>query len=302
MNKSGGVVCGVGLGLRFEILDDVLALLESDSALKSVCFFEIAPENYMRRGGFVPAALEKIAASFPLLSHGLTLSVGGIDPFDDVYLAELRAFVRRYRFPFHSDHLCFSGAGGHALHDLLPLPRTHKAAAHVAGRLREAQERIEAPLVIENITRYLVPGRPEMSEAAFLNEVLLRSDTRLLLDVNNAYVNAQNDGENPLDFLNALPLDRVAAVHIAGHERREDLDLIIDTHGADVVDPVLALLTWTIERTGPLPVVLERDHRIPPLAELLVELSRIDAAYQAGLRLFHASRAGTQAEKAPHAG
>jgi hypothetical protein len=127
-----------------------------------------------------------------------------------------------------------------------------------------------------------------MSEAAFVAEVLEQSGARLLLDVNNAYVNAVNDGEDPLVFLEALPLERVAAIHVAGHERREEHGLVIDTHGADVVDPVLALLTWTIERTGPLPVVLERDHAIPALDVLLEEVGRVGAAYRAGLRAWEA--------------
>jgi len=283
-----GAIAGVGLGLRFEILDDVVARLDAGEGLEGVGFFEVAPENYMRRGGYVPAALERIAAVFPLLSHGLTLSLGGLDPYDDAYLRELAAFVRRHRAPFHSDHLCFSGAGGRAMHDLLPLPLTREAAAHAARRAREAESRIGVPLVVENVTRYLVPGRPEMSEAAFLGEVLERSGARLLLDVNNAYVNALNDGADPLDFLGALPLDRVACVHVAGHERFEDLGLVVDTHGADVIEAVLALLTWTIERTGPVPVVLERDHRVPPLDVLLAEVARVSAAYDAGLAAYHA--------------
>ncbi|MDI1444671.1 DUF692 domain-containing protein [Polyangium sp. 6x1] len=274
---------GVGLGLRFDFLDDVLARVEADAPLGPARFFEVAPENYMRRGGFVPAALERIAARFPLLSHGLSMSLGGLDPFDDAYMRELAAFTRRFGVPFHSDHLCFSGFGGRMAHELLPLPLTQGAAAYVATRLREAEDRLGLPMVVENITRYVVPGAPEMDEATFLAEVLDRSGSKLLLDVNNVYVNAINDGTDPLAFLAGIPLDRVAAIHVAGHEKREGTGLVIDTHGADVLGEVLSLLTWTIERTGPVPVVLERDHAIPPLDELLGELSRVEAAYQAGL-------------------
>ncbi|UQA63526.1 DUF692 domain-containing protein [Polyangium aurulentum] len=274
---------GVGLGLRFELLDDVLARIDAGAPLGCVAFFEVAPENYMRRGGFIPAALERVAARFPLLAHGLTLSIGGLDPFDDAYLGELGAFLERYHVPLFSDHLCFSGAGGRILHDLLPLPLSRAAANHAARRIGEASERIGMPVAVENVTRYLVPGQPEMTEAAFIGEVLERADARLLLDVNNAYVNAVNDGADPLAFLGALPLDRVAAIHVAGHERFEDVGLVVDTHGADVIDPVLELLAWTVERTGPVPVVIERDHNIPPLDELLAEAERVEAAYRRGL-------------------
>jgi len=285
-----GELRGVGLGLRFEMLDDVLARVRAGTSLGCVGFFEVAPENYMRRGGFVPAALEEIAEHLPILSHGLTLSVGGLDPFDAGYLRELGAFVRRYRAPFHSDHLCLTGIGGRVSHELLPLPQTMAAAAHVAQRIREAEERLSVPVVIENITRYVVPGRAEMSEAAFVTEVLERSGARLLLDVNNVYVNAMNEGLDPLAFLGAIPLERVASIHVAGHEEREGTGLVIDTHGADVVAEVHALLAWTIERTGPVPVVLERDHAIPPLDTLLEELGRVDAAYREGLARWEARR------------
>jgi uncharacterized protein len=290
--SRGAAITGVGLGLRFDFLDEVLARVEEGASLDPVRFFEVAPENYMRRGGFVPAALERIAARFPLLSHGLSMSLGGVDPFDDAYMRELAAFTRRFGVPFHSDHLCFSGIQGRMSHELLPLPLTRGAAAYVAARAREAQDRLGVPMVVENITRYVVPGAPEIPEAAFVAEVLDRSGARLLLDVNNVFVNAINDGAEPLAFLAEMPLDRVAAIHVAGHEKRAGSGLVIDTHGADVVREVLSLLTWTIERTGPVPVVLERDHAIPPLDELLTELGRVEAAYQAGLAAWEARARG----------
>ena len=169
------------------------------------------------------------------------------------------------------------------LHDLFPLPLTRASAIHVSTRLREAQDRLGVPLAIENITRYFVPGERSMDEADFLAEVLERSGTKLLLDVNNVWVNATNDGFDALSFLRRLPLDRVVQLHVAGHDRSEEHGLVIDTHGADVIDPVLDLCAWVIERTGPLPVVLERDHRIPSLPELLIELARVEAAYARGL-------------------
>lgn len=283
-------VTGVGLGLRWQFLDEVLASFDEEAsgsrgippALAPIDFFEVAPENYMRRGGYFPAMLARVAERFPLLSHGLTLSVGSVDPLDGAYLAELRRFLDRFRLPFHSDHLCFCGTGGAQAHDLLPLPFTREATRHVTRRIRAVREHIGRPFAIENITYYLVPGEREMDEATFLCEVLEGAGCGLLLDVNNVHVNAQNHRDyEPIAFLERLPLERVVALHVAGHEREEDL--LIDTHGADVPDPVHALVEWVVERTGPLPVVVERDNKIPPLADLLAEVARVRAAYDRGL-------------------
>lgn len=278
-------VHGVGLGLRWQFLDDVLAGLDEPGALAPIDFFEVAPENYMRRGGYFPAMLARVAEAFPILSHGLTLSVGGADPLDGAYLAELRRFFARFEPAVHSDHLCFSSAGGLQTHDLLPLPFTAEAARHAASRIRAARDFLGRPLAVENITYYLAPGEREMDEATFLNEVLDQADCGLLLDVNNIHVNWQNHRDlEPLALLERLPLDRVVGLHAAGHERRDGL--VIDTHGADVPDPVLALVEHVIERVGPLPVVVERDHAIPPFEELLGEVRRVRAAYDRGLRAF----------------
>jgi uncharacterized protein (UPF0276 family) len=281
--SSSSNIQGIGLGLRRDFIDDVLASLDEGRSLPGVSFFEISPENYMRRGGYFPAALERISERYRFLTHGLTLSVGAVDPFDAGYMAELGDFIASTGAPFHSDHLCFSGSDGRMLHDLLPLPLSRAAAVHVAARIREAQGRLGLPFAIENITHYLIPGAPSLGEAEFIGEVLLRSDATLLLDVNNVYVNAQNYGFDPIAFLRQLPLDRVVQLHIAGHTRSEEDDVIIDTHGADVIPEVLDLCAWVIERTGPLPVVLERDHNLPPLDDLLVEVARVEEAYARGL-------------------
>jgi uncharacterized protein (UPF0276 family) len=282
---------GVGLGLRWEFLDDVLgALCQSQSAegegpggLGSIAFFEVSPENYMRRGGFFPTALDRVRASFPVLTHGLTMSIGGVDPYDAAYMSDLRRFLDRLDPPFHSDHLCFCGVDGRMLHDLLPLPLTRASAVHAAARVREAADRLERPMAVENVTHYLVPGRASMSEAEFIGEVVDRAGCGLLLDVNNVYVNAQNYGFDAAAFLDALPLDRAVQIHVAGHERADEDDVILDTHGAPVIDPVLALLERAIERTGPLPVLLERDNKVPSFEELLAELHAVGEAYQRGL-------------------
>jgi hypothetical protein len=273
---------GVGLGLRWDFMDDVLGRLERGEEV-GVDFFEIAPENYMRRGGSIPRALDRIARDVPLLTHGLTMDVGGLDPLDRAYFRELRAFVGNVGSPLHSDHLCFGGFDGALVHDLLPMPLTEEAAAHVAARARQAQELTGALFALENVTRYFIPGARDMDEADFFREVLDASGAGLLLDVNNAWVNAENDGADARDFLSRLPLDRVVQIHVAGHRTSLEDGVLIDTHGADVVSPVLDLLTWTIARTGAVPVVLERDHAIPPYDELLAELGRVRAAVDAGL-------------------
>lgn len=290
---------GVGLGLRWEFLDDVLDAIDEPTPsdpitsnksafdvaarIRAIPFFEVSPENYMRRGGYYPAALNRVRGRWPLLTHGLAMSLGSTDPFDASYMRNLRAFLDRATPPFHSDHLCFCGVDGRALHDLLPLPLTPAAAVHAAARVREAQDRLERPIAVENITHYLVPGHALIAEAELISEVLERAPCGLLLDVNNVYVNAQNYGFDPITFLESLPLDRVVQVHVAGHERADEDDVILDSHGAAMIDPVLSLLTWVIERTGPLPVILERDNNVPPIEDLLRELDLARGAYERGL-------------------
>lgn len=273
----------LGLGLRFEFLEDVLALCRAGEKLANVDFFEVAPENFMRRGGYLPASLELVQASYPVLSHGLTMDFGGVDPLDPAYLRELRAFVARTKVGFHSDHLCFSGMGGRVFHDLLPMPLLRETARHVAERAMRARDAIGVQIALENVSYYLVPGEPEVDEAEMIGEILERADAGLLLDVNNVYVNSLNHGFDARAFIERLPLERVVQIHLAGHEHRPEHDAIIDTHGADVIDPVLELLTFTMERVGDVPVLLERDHNIPPLDALSAELGRVRAAVLAGL-------------------
>jgi uncharacterized protein (UPF0276 family) len=277
----------VGLGLRWEFIEEVVARLDDRTALAQIPFFEIPPENYLRRGGYYFDALWRVHERFPLLTHGLTLSVGATDPFDTEYLSDLRLFVDQVGSPFHSDHLSFSGHAGRIFHDLFPLPLTRASVKHTARRIDEVRDRIGLPLILENITHYFVPGRAAMHEAEFIGEILELADAGLLLDVNNVYVNALNYGFDAREFVQQMPLGRTKAIHVAGHEWWANDETWIDTHGADVGDPVLSLLEWTITQTGPLPVILERDHHVPSLDTLLVELTRIDAAYQRGLRGFH---------------
>ncbi len=267
-------VTGIGLGLRAELSDAILA-----RAPASLRWLEVSPENYMARaGGFVrhlDAALER----YPVVTHGLTLCPGGVDPLDEAYLGELARFTRRVETPWHSDHLCFGSHGGAFLHDLLPVPFTRASAEHTAARVREAQARLDAPLALENISWYAHPGGAELDEAEFIREVLERSGASLLLDVNNVYVNARNHGFDARAMIDRLPLERVVQIHVAGH-RVAPGDLRIDTHGEAVCDEVYALLEDTLAKTGPVPVLLERDQNFPSWERLVEELDRLDAIWR----------------------
>ena len=240
----------------------------------------------MERGGYYPAALAQAAGAYPCITHGLTMSLGGTDPLDDGYLRALRDFVREVKSPWHSDHLCFGASRGVVLHDLLPIRFTEAAVERVAERISRARDALRVPMAIENISFYLHPGRREMGEAEFIARVCDRADCGLMLDVNNAYVNATNFGFDVDEWMRAAPLERTVQIHIAGHERFDEAGgvggdergkVIVDTHGADVCDPVLALLGRVLPRTGAVPVILERDQDIPSLDGLLAELARIRA-------------------------
>mgnify|MGYP000994495029 CR=1 FL=1 len=281
--RPGAGPTGVGLGLRWAFIDEVVAAAATGEPSLGVDFFEVSPENYMRRGGYVPGALAAVAERWPILTHGLTMSMGGLDPVEPAYLAELRALIDRLAPPFHSDHLCFGGHGGRLVHDLLPLPFIEEAVTNVVSRATAIRDRLGVPLAVENISYYFVPGEPDMSEAAFLRAVLEEADLGLLLDVNNVFVNAANFGFDPVAFLAQLPLERVVAIHVAGHEHKPEHGRIIDTHGADAPPGVLDLLERVVAQTGPVPVVLERDSHIPELPVLLQEVGRVRAAYERGL-------------------
>lgn len=285
-----GRVNGVGLGLRWEFLDELLHRCPPE-----IDFLEISPENYMRRGGYYPAALEYARERYPIVTHGLTMSIGGTDALDDAYLRELAAFVKDAGSPWHSDHLCVGTASGKMLHELLPIAFKERAVTRVADRIKRAQDAVGVPLAVENVSFYLHPGAREMSEAEFVARVCDAADCGLMLDVNNAYVNSVNFGFDVDEWMRSVPLDRVVQMHVAGHEWFDEGDradghgdapslatpasdagrLILDTHGADVVDPVLALLERVLAKTGPVPVLLERDNNIPTLDLLVAEVDRI---------------------------
>jgi uncharacterized protein (UPF0276 family) len=262
---------GVGLGLRWALAENII-----ERPPPELAFIEVAPENYMRRGGLFPASLSACADRWPIVTHGLTMSLGGVDPISPEYLATLASFARRVQTPWHSDHLCFTVAGGTVTHELLPLPFTAEAAEHVAVRVMRAQDALGVPMAVENISYYAHPGAPEMDEADFATAVVARSGCSLLLDVNNVYVNAKNHGFDARAMIAKMPLDRVVQIHVAGHDT-SDPTLILDTHAEAVRDEVYDLLAFTLRKTGTLPVLLERDDNFPPWEELCAEVAKLDA-------------------------
>ncbi len=260
---------GSGLGLRRDILGDFLGFRDD-----AIDFLEVAPENWIGIGGVLKARFEALAERFPIATHGLSLSLGGPMPLDRDLLGATRRFLDRYDVRLYSEHLSY--CSDHAqLYDLAPIPFTEEAARYVAGRIREAQDLLGRRMAIENVSYYAAPGQ-QMPEIDFVRTVLEEADCLMLLDVNNVYVNAINHRYDPYDYMAALPPERVAYFHIAGHYR-EAADLIVDTHGADVIEPVWALLDAAYRRFGIRPTLLERDFNFPPMAALLGEVERIRA-------------------------
>jgi hypothetical protein len=268
---------GVGLGLRRPHLEQV-ARMEGHG----VPFWETCPENVVGDGGRQHRLACAILDRDPVLTHGLAMSVGGFDAWDPEYLHDLGDFLLRTGTPWHSEHLCFTRVDESCLHELLPLPFTRESVRHTVARAKDLQARLPVPLLLENITYYAELGAAEMDEADFITAVLEGADTGWLLDVNNVYVNALNFGFDPKAWLARMPLERVAQLHIAGHKKFGELT--VDTHGAEVIDPVIELMQWTLARLGrPVPVLLERDNHIPDFDILLAERDRLQRAYEEAL-------------------
>jgi len=259
-------VHGAGLGLRRPLLDEL------DSGPVAVDFMEVAPENWIGVGGRLGRRFRALTERFPFVCHGLSLSLGGPAPLDETLLRDIKIFLDIHQVRCYSEHLSYCSDDGH-LYDLMPIPFTEAAVHHVAARIRRTQEILERRIAIENVSTYAAPGQ-EMSELEFTRAVLDEADCDLLLDVNNVYVNSVNHAYDPVAFLDGLPGERIVYGHIAGHYH-EAADLLIDTHGADVIDPVWALLDAAFARFGVFPVLLERDFNLPPLADLLEEVARI---------------------------
>lgn len=257
---------GFGLGLRLEHYEAILA--ESSQV---VDWFEIITENYLVPGGKPLYYLDKIKERYPLVMHGVSLSIGSSDPLDFEYLSAVKNLSQRIHPKWLSDHLCWTGVHGKNTHDLLPLPYTDEAVKHVASRVIQVQDFLEQRILLENVSSYVTYKASTMTEWEFLSAVCEMADCLLLLDVNNVYVSAKNHEFLPMDYINAVPKERVCQIHLAGHSNMGNY--IIDTHDADIIDPVWDLYGKTIETIGPTSTMIERDDNIPPLGVLLEELS-----------------------------
>ncbi|HEY3486633.1 MAG TPA: DUF692 domain-containing protein [Gammaproteobacteria bacterium] len=268
-------VHGAGLGLRRDILSRL-----SDPYPDNIDFMEVAPENWIRLGGRYARQFREFAERYPFVCHGLSLSLGGPAPLDEQLVRDIKTFLDRHAIRCYSEHLSYCADDGH-LYDLMPIPFTEEAVHYVAARIRRVQEILERPIAIENVSYYAAPGK-EIDEINFINAILEQADCRLLLDLNNIYVNSINHGYDAEKFLLALPGKRIAYAHVAGHYN-EAADLIVDTHGSQVIDPVWKLLETAYAAFGVFPTLLERDFNFPPMAELLNEVDHIHTLQSAAL-------------------
>jgi uncharacterized protein (UPF0276 family) len=266
-------VSGAGLGLRRELIPALKTAVPP-----AIDFFEIAPENWIDLGGSAGRDLCSFTERYPFVCHGLSLSIGSPAPLDEELLHKIRHFLDRHHISLYTEHLSYCSDGGH-LYDLLPIPFTGEAVKYVAARIRRAQDILGRRIAMENASFYLQAPISQMNEADFIRAVLAEADCDLHLDVNNVYVNSINHGYDALEFIRSMPTDRIVYMHMAGHYNESE-NLIIDTHGADVIDPVWSLLGETYRIHGIAPTLLERDFNIPPLAQLMLEVERIAAIQQ----------------------
>ncbi len=267
MNTASRPISGTGLGLRRSFMDELSALDH-----KPVDFLEVAPENWMEIGGLLGKKFAHLAERYPMFCHGLSLSIGSTAPLDEHFLMRLKKFLDKHNVRCYSEHLSYCSDEGH-LYDLIPIPFTDEAVNHVAQRIQRVQEILERPLIIENVSYYAAPGQ-EMAEIDFLKAVIEQANCDLLLDVNNIYVNSINHNYDAEAYIKAIPSERISYLHIAGHYDEAD-DLKIDTHGADIIDPVWKLLELAYQQHGVLPTLLERDFNIPTLDTLISEVDQI---------------------------
>lgn len=258
---------GAGLGLRRALIGPLC-----EQKPGQIDFMEVAPENWIRLGGRFGKQLRAMTEAYPFVTHGLSLSLGGPEPIDVELVKSIKLFLDQHGIEVYTEHLSYCSDDGH-LYDLMPIPFTSEAVDHVVTRIHQVQDILERPLGIENVSYYAAPGQ-ELSEIEFLNAVLEEADCGLLLDVNNIYVNSVNHRYEAAEFMRQLPGERIQYVHVAGHYNEAD-DLIVDTHGADVIDPVWQLLDQAYRLFGVKPTLLERDFNIPSLAELLGEVDTI---------------------------
>jgi len=260
-------VKGSGLGLRRAFIGSL-----ADQIPPQIDFMEVAPENWIDVGGKFGRQFQKVSEQVPIVCHGLSLNIGGVAPLDEAFLHKVKQFLETYNISVYSEHLTYCADEGH-LYDLMPIPFTEEAIKYVVERIQRVQDILGRRIAMENASYYAAPGK-EMDEIEFVNNVLEQADCLFHIDINNIYVNSINHKYNAEKFLKALPGDRIAYAHIAGHYVEEE-DLLVDTHGADVIDPVWKLLDVAYEHFGVFPTLLERDFNIPSLEELLKEVKTI---------------------------
>ncbi|MCX7543992.1 HvfB family MNIO-type RiPP peptide maturase [Marinicella gelatinilytica] len=260
---------GAGLGLRRAFIP----ALESSKNLSDIDFLEVAPENWLKLGGRSRQTFDRLAEQFPIVLHGLSLSIGGPDDLDLTLIQSVKQFKEQYQCPLYTEHLSYCTDGGH-LYDLMPIPFNEERAQYVIDRVKQVQDIMGERMALENASYYLrLPGS-DMTELAFILTILEQADCYLHLDVNNVYVNSINHGYDAQSFIRQLPTERIVYGHIAGHEQKSK-DLIIDTHGSEVIDPVWSLLEYSYQQHGVFPTLLERDFDFPELSTLLEEVNHI---------------------------
>ncbi|WP_298444173.1 DUF692 domain-containing protein [uncultured Ferrimonas sp.] len=261
-------IVGSGMGLRREMVQPLC----QQGIPAGVNFMEVAPENWLRINPKLARQFRQLSEQVPIVCHGLSLSIGAPAPLDEAFVRQVKGFMDQHNIDIYSEHLSYCSGNAH-LYDLMPIPFTEEAVEHVAARVKRVQDILERKLVLENVSYYAEPGA-EMSELEFINAVLQQADCELLLDVNNIYVNSVNHRNDPHQFLRGLPSERIRYLHIAGHYNEAE-DLIVDTHGADVIEPVWDLLAECYRVHGIHPTLLERDFNLPELPQLMTEVNRI---------------------------
>jgi uncharacterized protein (UPF0276 family) len=280
-NDAEPKINGVGLGLKRELIPQIQAAFGQE-LIANISFFEIAPENWIDVGGNARKQLDWFVERYPIVCHGLCLSLGGLAPLNTVFLQQVKKFLQQYNIPLYTEHLSYStdaykGQQGY-LYDLLPIPFTEEAVHYVAKRIRQIQDILGQNIAIENASFYVLAPVSNMSELTFIQAVLEEADCLLHLDINNVYVNSVNFGFDAHEFLRGIPGERIVYGHVAGHYQQSP-DLLIDTHGENVIDPVWTLLEEAYQLFGTFPTLLERDNNIPPLNLLMHEINKI-ADYQ----------------------
>ena len=273
MNTVRNLVHHAGLGLRRSFLTEII-----ETPPTNVSFYEVAPENWITIGGKLGKQFRSMTERFDFVCHGLSLSIGSTDPLDEQFVRDVKGFMHEHQIKFYSEHLSYCSHEGH-LYDLMPIPFTSEAVTHVAKRIQRVQDILEQKIAIENVSYYAAPGQ-EMDEIDFFNAVIEEADCDVLIDINNIYVNSINHGYDAENFLKSIPASRIAYAHIAGHYVEAD-DFLVDTHGADVIDPVWNLLAKAYELYGVFPTLLERDFNIPSLSTLVKEVDTIKSIQEA---------------------